>query len=170
MPTTAQRAPLWLAGLLALVISQSLPAEEVGGFVVESSRAAKLDACVEPTEYMRRNHMELIEHQQDVTVYGGIRGTKHSLAGCVECHVGYEGGQPVPIDDPGQFCAACHEYTAVKLNCFDCHATIPDGESWNQEVADLHGQLGARSRLSALHVELEINAHPWLQIQEGLGQ
>jgi hypothetical protein len=58
-------------------------AEEVGGFVLESSKAAKLDNCVEPTEYMRRNHMELIRHQRDTTVYGGIRSTKHSISGCV---------------------------------------------------------------------------------------
>ena len=36
---------------------------------------------------MRRNHMELIKHQRDATVHDGIRGTKHSLAGCIDCHV-----------------------------------------------------------------------------------
>lgn len=170
MPMTAHRAGHVLAGSFGLLISLSVQAEEVGGFVVEGSPAAKLDACVEPTEYMRRNHMELIEHQQDATVYGGIRGTKHSLAGCVECHVGYEGAEPVPINDKGQFCSACHEFAAVKLNCFDCHATIPDGKSWNQEIAAMHDQLRDGTRLSALHAVFDTNAHPWLKHEEDQGQ
>jgi hypothetical protein len=79
-------------------------------------------------------------HQRDRTVYGGIRGTKHSLSGCVSCHVAYEpDATPVEIDGEGQFCAACHEYAAVDMNCFDCHATVPAGESWNHEIAAAHG-------------------------------
>jgi hypothetical protein len=114
-------------------------AEGVGDFVSPSSRAAKAENCVEPTEYMRRNHFELIEHQRDETVYGGIRGTKHSLSGCVSCHVGYDGaGNPVEINADGQFCNQCHDYAAVEMNCFDCHATVPDGEAWNHEVAAAH--------------------------------
>jgi hypothetical protein len=112
----------------------------VGDFVVPSSNAAGVENCVEPTEYMRRNHMEVIRHQRDTTVYGGIRSTKHSMAGCVTCHVGYDAEQkPVPINADGQFCEACHDYAAVNLNCFDCHATIPEGEGWNQETAAAHG-------------------------------
>jgi hypothetical protein len=111
----------------------------VGDFVVDSSKAASAGSCVEPTEYMRRNHMKVIRHQRDTTVYGGIRSTKHSLAGCVECHVGYDAQQqPVAVNGDGQFCAACHSYAAVTLNCFDCHATIPEGEAWNQQTADAH--------------------------------
>jgi len=111
-------------------------AEGVGDFVLPSSKAAQAKGCVEPTEFMRRNHFEVIRHQRDTTVYGGIRSTKHSLAGCVNCHVGHdEAGQPISIHAPGQFCSACHEYAAVEMNCFDCHATVPKGELWNHEVA-----------------------------------
>jgi hypothetical protein len=131
-----------LLALACLVPVTLVQAVGVGDFVVDTSPAARLDNCVEPTEYMRRNHMEVIRHQRDTTVYGGIRSTKHSLAGCVECHVGYDAQhKPVAIDDKGQFCAACHSYAAVKLNCFDCHATIPAGEAWNQVTAAAHAEL-----------------------------
>lgn len=121
------------AGLVAVSLAWALGAQvvlaaDLGTFVKEGSKAAGLKACVEPTEYMRRNHMELIEHQRDATVHEGIRGTKYSLAGCIECHVsrGPE-GNPVPVNSAHQFCNACHVYAAVDLNCFDCHATVPNG-------------------------------------------
>jgi hypothetical protein len=75
---------------------------------------------------MRRNHMEVIKHQRDETVHNGIRSTKHSLAGCIDCHASYEGGAtPVPVDAEGQFCIACHEFAAVAMNCFGCHSSVP---------------------------------------------
>ncbi|MCG6941756.1 MAG: sulfur reduction protein DsrJ [Thiohalocapsa sp.] len=145
-------APLVLLGLLCLGLAAAAQATGVGDFVVDSSRAAKLDHCVEPTEYMRRYHYELIRHQRDTTVYGGIRSTKHSLAGCVKCHVGYDAQhKPVAVNAKHQFCNACHSYAAVTVNCFDCHATVPKGESWNQVTAGdreallpgVHPQVGA---------------------------
>jgi hypothetical protein len=124
---------------VCLGLATTVQATGVGDFVVDNSRAADVDNCVEPTEYMRRNHMEVIRHQRDSTVYGGIRSTKHSLAGCVQCHVGYDAQQnPVAIDGKDQFCAACHSYAAVTVNCFDCHATVPEGEAWNHETAAAH--------------------------------
>ena len=42
--------------------------------------------CVEDTQFMRRNHMELLKHHRDRTVREGIRTTQHSLANCVTCH------------------------------------------------------------------------------------
>ena len=136
MAKALQHGGLVLIGLAGVLFALAAQAEAVGGFVVESSKAAGLDQCVEPTEYMRRNHMELIRHQRDTTVYGGIRSTKHSLEGCVTCHTGHRDDRtPVPINSDGQFCEACHDYAAVTLNCFDCHATIPKGESWNQAPA-----------------------------------
>jgi len=111
-----------LAGALC-----ALAAEAAGdSYVVPGSKAAELESCVEPTAFMRRNHMELIKHQRDETVHKGIRSTKHSLAGCIECHVGYGDDKvPVPVNSEGQFCDTCHDFAAVRLNCFDCHATIP---------------------------------------------
>jgi hypothetical protein len=93
-----------------------------------SAKAAKLTQCVEPTDFMRRNHMELILHQRDETVHRGVRATDHSLAGCIDCHVQYDAaGQPVPVNADEQFCDGCHEYAGVHLDCFQCHSPVPNG-------------------------------------------
>jgi len=138
-PKPRARVAATLAALLSLAgvgLAAVAQATGVGDFVVAGSPAAKLDHCVEPTEYMRRYHYELIRHQRDTTVYGGIRSTKHSLEGCVECHVGYDADhKPIAVNAKHQFCNACHSYAAVTLNCFDCHATVPEGEAWNQVTA-----------------------------------
>jgi len=95
-------------------------------YVTPGSKAAGLENCVRETSFMRRNHMELIEHQRDVTVHQGIRNTTDSLANCVDCHVGYDQQrQPVPVYADGQFCRACHEFAAVDMNCFGCHSAVP---------------------------------------------
>lgn len=95
-------------------------------YVTPGSKAAGLENCVRETAFMRRNHMELIEHQRDATVHRGIRNTTDSLAGCVDCHVGYDQQQQaVSVYADGQFCRNCHEFAAVDMNCFDCHAGVP---------------------------------------------
>jgi hypothetical protein len=86
--------------------------------------------CVEPTDVMRRNHMNFLLHQRDATVHQGVRTTKHSLTGCVDCHVQQDAqGKAIPVNAPGQFCESCHQYAAVSLDCFECHATTPDSAS-----------------------------------------
>jgi hypothetical protein len=138
---------LALAGVaFTLAAPSAANADGVGDYIIESSKAATVDSCVEPTEQMRRYHFEMIKHQRDTTVYGGIRGTKHSLSTCINCHAGHdEAGQPIPVNAHGQFCAACHEYASVTVNCFDCHATVPKGESWNQVQAEQHARAMAAS-------------------------
>ncbi|NOR18726.1 MAG: hypothetical protein GQ538_01390, partial [Xanthomonadales bacterium] len=37
------------------------------------------ESCVEDTDYMRRNHMDLLMHERDETVHEGIREKRHSL-------------------------------------------------------------------------------------------
>ncbi|MBK7791386.1 MAG: hypothetical protein IPJ62_01980 [Betaproteobacteria bacterium] len=83
--------------------------------------------CVEETGYMRRNHMDLLRHHRDRTVREGIRTTRHSLAGCVDCHADPQTRSVVGRNAAGRagFCAGCHRYVAVQLDCFDCHATQP---------------------------------------------
>ena len=140
----AKAALLLLAAAGACLIASAAAAEGAGDFVLPNSKAASAQSCVEPTEFMRRNHYEVIRHQRDTTVYGGIRSTKHSLSGCVGCHVGYtQQSEPVAVNDKGQFCNACHEYAAVTMNCFDCHATVPEGEGWNHELAAKHAHAEA---------------------------
>ncbi|MBV5325306.1 MAG: hypothetical protein J0626_08585, partial [Rhodospirillaceae bacterium] len=37
------------------------------------TKAVKGEQCVEPTDFMRRNHMKLLNHQRDETVIEGVR-------------------------------------------------------------------------------------------------
>jgi hypothetical protein len=111
------------AALLALAGPATADAPAAGG----SSRVPKPTVaavapgkCVEDTEFMRRNHMELIRHQRDLTVHEGIRTTRHSLANCVNCHADPKTGRVTGSRDA--FCEGCHAYAAVKLDCFECHA------------------------------------------------
>ena len=80
------------------------------------------ERCVEDTAFMRRNHMELLLHQRDRTVRDGIRTKKHSLANCVTCHASRKTGRVTGTDG---FCASCHSYAGVALDCFECHADKP---------------------------------------------
>jgi predicted CXXCH cytochrome family protein len=82
-------------------------------------KAAKGERCVEDTATMRRNHMRFLEHQRDETVHGGIRGAKHSLRGCIECHASPATGSVNQASN--DFCVGCHSFAAVKVDCFDCH-------------------------------------------------
>lgn len=126
MVTALRRGGLFSVGLACALLALVAQGAD-GEFVVPGSKAAGLKNCVEPTELMRREHMELIQHQRDATVHLGIRSTKHSLAACISCHVSKGGTeQYVPINRVDQFCGACHAYSAVSLDCFQCHAKVPD--------------------------------------------
>ena len=91
-----------------------------------NSKATKVEACVAPVDEMRRNHMDMIQHQRDITVRQGVRDTDDSLHGCIDCHANQDdAGKFVPVNQQGQFCAGCHQYVAASLDCFSCHATVP---------------------------------------------
>ncbi|MBK6472149.1 MAG: Hdr-like menaquinol oxidoreductase cytochrome c subunit [Betaproteobacteria bacterium] len=87
--------------------------------VVEAATAGT--QCVAPPDVMRRNHMDFLKHQRDDTVHGGIRGAKFSLKGCIDCHASQK-TQSVAKDETN-FCISCHSYAAVKIDCFECHAS-----------------------------------------------
>lgn len=114
------------------------------------------DKCVEPTDWMRRYHMTILTHQRDDTVHLGIRTPKHSLKGCIDCHqVKGEDGKPVTVADPKHFCRTCHDYTAVKLDCFDCHASRP-GEETKTGASSVNPHTGMTSGdVAALNRYLE---------------
>ncbi|MDP2751779.1 MAG: hypothetical protein Q8O31_04135, partial [Rhodocyclaceae bacterium] len=77
--------------------------------------------CVAPAEEMRRNHMELLKHQRNLTMREGVRGQANaaSLNACVECHASKTNNSVLGSDE--HFCQSCHSYAAVKLDCWDCH-------------------------------------------------
>ena len=89
--------------------------------VIESARG---DQCVDDPAFMRRNHMELLKHQRDDTVHGGIRSAQVQPEGVHRL--------PRQPDQPAawqrqatNFCQSCHSYAAVKIDCFECHSTKP---------------------------------------------
>ena len=106
----------------------------------------KGEQCVEPVEIMRKQHMEFLLHQRDLTVREGIRTQKHSLTECVECHVQSNSqGEFIPVNAPQQFCEVCHGFASVKIDCFECHATTPDlPQSAQAFIQKALGQLIAR--------------------------
>ncbi len=82
--------------------------------------------CVAPVSDMRRHHMNYILHQRDLTMHEGIRTRKFSLEECINCHaVKDASGEYVRVEDKRHFCATCHTYASVKIDCFECHADVP---------------------------------------------
>lgn len=75
--------------------------------------------CVEPKEFMKAEHMTLLNDWRDSVVregnnvYIGLGGEVYnmSLQGtCMKCHANKK-----------KFCDECHNYVAVKPYCWDCH-------------------------------------------------
>ncbi len=118
---------LMLFALLALTTGVPTYADAPKPIV---ERAVKGEQCVEPTDYMRRNHMKLLTHHRSETVHEGIRTKKYSLKECINCHASKETGSVTAAKD--NFCVSCHTYAAVKIDCFDCHSSRP------QSTASLH--------------------------------
>ncbi len=90
------------------------------------SAAPKLDIgkggqCVRDTQWMRKNHMHLLRHQREETVRKGIRVEQDALKNCVECHASLKDDSVTARED--SFCVGCHRYAAVRIDCFECHAS-----------------------------------------------
>jgi hypothetical protein len=88
------------------------------------ARFSEEQACVEPIDDMRRNHMEYILHQRDATVHEGIRTRQHSLVECINCHVSDAPDAP-RYSSEQHFCNSCHTFASVRIDCFQCHADRP---------------------------------------------
>jgi len=109
----------------------------------------KGDHCVADTEFMRKNHMDVLLHQRDETVIDGIRGEPFSLVGCVDCHASQDdNGQMLRVDAEGQFCESCHSFAAVKIDCFGCHAAVPETQDTASVQLDQH-----QNKFSYKHID-----------------
>lgn len=94
-----------------------------------SSRAAvEGGQCVRETAWMRRNHMELLKHDRDITVHQGVRTIDGSLSGCIACHANRDGDRYLAVNAEDQFCAGCHTFAGVRMDCFTCHTAVPNDE------------------------------------------
>ena len=152
--------------LLALLPTGLLRAADDGssGFgqidIPDPQKPISADQCVEPVEVMRRDHMKFLDHQRDVTVIDGERDSKYSLVGCINCHnPASASGEVIRYPDPQHFCADCHAYASVKIDCFECHADRglatqqqsrlnPAAMAWDVHASGLNASTVAR-RLEA---------------------
>ncbi|MCL4467019.1 MAG: sulfate reduction electron transfer complex DsrMKJOP subunit DsrJ [Chloroflexi bacterium] len=76
--------------------------------------------CVEATDYMRTNHVQLLTQWREDVTRNGDRIYTSKLSGkqfeksltntCLGCH-----------QNKQQFCDTCHSYAGVSPNCWDCH-------------------------------------------------
>ncbi|NTU59203.1 MAG: sulfate reduction electron transfer complex DsrMKJOP subunit DsrJ [Chlorobiaceae bacterium] len=84
------------------------------------TKAIPIDStkCVAPAEYMRANHMRVLDKWRFDSVRSGARtfvtpDGRHfdkSLKTCLGCHA----------QNP-MFCFMCHQYANVKPTCWNCH-------------------------------------------------
>ena len=111
-----------------LAVTQAVAGDvESSGFgavaIPQPGKPGNASACVEPVDIMRREHMNFLLHQRDATVLNGERDGKHSLVGCMDCHNPADSAEAaIRYPDPQHFCAGCHLYASVQIDCFECHA------------------------------------------------
>jgi hypothetical protein len=74
--------------------------------------------CVAPVSTMRSSHMQLLIRwredavRRNVRTYTAFNARNHRISlsnTCLNCH------------NKQEFCDRCHNYSAVKLVCWDCH-------------------------------------------------
>lgn len=112
---------LWVTQLQAAELTG--PDRDTNGNIVPTPKG---EVCIEPAEVMRREHMDLLLHKRDETMYEGIRTKKASLTECINCHVTPDAkGNVARADDEQFFCSSCHVAASVSIDCFECHADRP---------------------------------------------
>ena len=89
--------------------------------LTEKAKAAKV--CVRSTEYMKAEHMQLLDVWRDTVTRVGKRvyinpdGKAYTMSlsnTCLDCH-----------SNKTEFCDRCHDYASVAPYCWDCHIENP---------------------------------------------
>lgn len=120
-------APAVFAAAFLAMAAAAAENDGAGRVPMPSISRGNGEKCVADTDFMRRNHMELLLHQRDRTMREGVRTKQYSLRECVACHaVPGPDARPVTAASPKHFCRACHDYAAVSIDCFECHASRPE--------------------------------------------
>ena len=98
---------------------KAAPAPEL--ILTEKAKAAKV--CVRSTDYMKAEHMQLLDIWIDSVVRRGARiyvspdGSEYNMSlsnTCLDCH-----------SNKAEFCDRCHNYASVRPYCWDCHIDNP---------------------------------------------
>ena len=89
-------------------------------YVPEPEIVTEEKQCIEPAEWMRENHMDLLNDWRESVVREGTRtyvasdGQEYDMSltdTCMDCHL-----------NKAEFCDRCHNYVAAKPDCWDCHS------------------------------------------------
>jgi len=89
--------------------------------LTERAKAAKV--CVRSTDYMKAEHMQLLDVWREAVVREGERiyvspsGKEYAMSlsnTCLDCH-----------SNKTEFCDRCHDYASVRPYCWDCHIDNP---------------------------------------------
>jgi len=122
-------ADKFIPGLVIFLCIITLPiwyslASGKAAYVPEPQIVTKEKRCIEAKEWMRENHMDLLDNWRESAVRQGNRtyvasdGQEYemSITGtCLDCHPNKSG-----------FCDQCHDYVGVKPDCWDCHNLPPE--------------------------------------------
>ena len=91
-----------------------------------TDKAKLAKECVEPKEYMKAEHMQILDVWRDSVVreanrvYISEKGKKFNMSlstgddSCMGCH-----------SNKADFCDKCHDYVSVRPYCWDCHIEPP---------------------------------------------
>ena len=103
-------------------VGKAAPAPEV--VLTEQAKAAK--ECVMPTDFMKTEHMQLLDVWRLKVVRDGVSqfvnadGKEFDMSlsnTCLDCH-----------SNKAEFCDRCHNYASVNPSCWDCHIDNPKGD------------------------------------------
>ena len=92
-----------------------------------TAKAKTAKECVMPTEYMKSDHMQLLDvwrHQvvrNSTRIFVNAKGQEFNMSlsnTCLDCH-----------SNKAEFCDRCHNYVSVEPYCWDCHIDNPKGEN-----------------------------------------
>lgn len=89
--------------------------------LTDKAKAAKV--CVRSTEYMKAEHMRLLDVWRESVVreaeriYVSPDGKEYNMSlsnTCLDCH-----------SNKAEFCDRCHNYASIRPYCWDCHIDNP---------------------------------------------
>ncbi len=88
-----------------------------------TKEAEKAKRCIRSTQYMKAEHMQLLDEWRDTVVrnnkrmYTNLIDKTYEMSltnTCMECHYNKK-----------DFCDKCHNYASVDPYCWDCHIENP---------------------------------------------
>ena len=100
-------------------MGKAAPAPELE--LTAKAKAAK--ECVMPTDFMKSDHMQLLDNwrhnvvRNSERIFVNAKGQEFNMSlsnTCLDCH-----------SNKAEFCDRCHNYVSVEPYCWDCHIDNP---------------------------------------------